>query len=208
MSTAVATGLGLGFLVGAQVGPIWLLCFRSTARHGWRVGLAIGAGAAIVATLSAALGAAGAAALLQLTPLRVAFGVSGAAVLAVLGVRTLWSAFRVRLGGETDEEVVSARRALATSLGATASNPLTIASWAAIFSAASVARFAGSAADSTALVAAVGVGSFAWFFVLASSVAATRRRLGDRVLQAVDVVSGAGLLAFSGLLGWRSLRSD
>ena len=46
------------------------------------------------------------------------------------------SAFRVRLGGESLDEVASPRRAFATALAATASNPLTIASWAAIFAAA------------------------------------------------------------------------
>src|SRR5437773_4434139 len=60
VGTAFAAGFGLGFLVGAQVGPIWLLCLRSTLRDGWRVGVAIGTGAAVVDTLYAALGTAGA----------------------------------------------------------------------------------------------------------------------------------------------------
>ena len=29
---ALLTGLSLGFLVGAQVGPIWLLCARTSLR--------------------------------------------------------------------------------------------------------------------------------------------------------------------------------
>ena len=70
----------------------------------------------------------------------------GAAVLVALGLRTLWSAFRVRLGGEHDDEVATPRKAFLTSLAATASNPLTIASWAAVFAAASTA----GAADSSA----------------------------------------------------------
>jgi putative LysE/RhtB family amino acid efflux pump len=58
--------------------------------------------------------------------------------LAVLGLKTLWSAFRVRLGGESEEEeVASPGRAFLTSLAATASNPATILSWAAVFAAAS-----------------------------------------------------------------------
>src|SRR5204863_8839325 len=121
-------------LVAAGVGPVWLLCVRSTLRHGFGVGAAIGAGAALVDTAYAALGVAGASALLTIDALRLALGLVGAAVLAVLGARTLWSAFRVRLGGEAEDEVASPRRAFATSLAATASNPLTIASWAAIFS--------------------------------------------------------------------------
>ena len=49
MTGALAAGLGLGFVTAAQVGPIWLLCLRSTLRGGFRIGVAIGAGAAVVA---------------------------------------------------------------------------------------------------------------------------------------------------------------
>ena len=55
MIASFLAGLGLGFLVGAQVGPIWLLCARSSLRHGARVGLGIGAGAAIVDLLYAVI---------------------------------------------------------------------------------------------------------------------------------------------------------
>src|SRR3954468_17472389 len=48
MDVALLTGLGLGVFVAAQVGPIWLLCARSSLRYGARSGLAIGAGGALV----------------------------------------------------------------------------------------------------------------------------------------------------------------
>ena len=152
MAGAVAAGLGLGFLTAAQVGPIWLLCLRSTLRSGFRVGVAIGAGAAVVDMIYATLGVAGASRLLEIDPLRVALGLAGAAVLALIGLRTLASAFRIRLGGEVEDEVGSPRRAFVTSLGATASNPMTIAAWAAIFSAASTA----SVVDSSRVLSVCG----------------------------------------------------
>lgn len=43
MTAALTTGLGLGFLVAAQVGPVWLLCVRSVLRGRVAAGLAIGA---------------------------------------------------------------------------------------------------------------------------------------------------------------------
>jgi putative LysE/RhtB family amino acid efflux pump len=208
MLVALLAGLGLGFAVGAQVGPIWLLCVRSSLRHGFASGLAIGAGAALVDGLYAALGVAGATTLLQLAPLRVALGLLGAGVLAAIGLRTLWSALRVRLGAELPEEVASPRRAFATSLAATASNPLTIVSWAAIFSAASTAHLAAGSAGAAALVAGVAAGSMAWFAILAGGVSLARRRTGARTLRLVDVVSGAGLTAFAGVLVWRTLDGD
>jgi threonine/homoserine/homoserine lactone efflux protein len=204
-TTALLTGLGLGFLVAAQVGPIWLLCARTALRFGLLPALAVGLGAAVVDFLYACLGVAGAAGLLRLTGLRVALGLLGACVLLWLGGRTLWSALRVRAGMETDTEVASAWAALRTSLIATASNPLTIASWAAIFAAASTARFTDGAADTVGLLLGVGLGSLAWHVVLSVGMRLAGRRIGERGLRAVDALAGAGMIGYAGLLGVRTL---
>jgi putative LysE/RhtB family amino acid efflux pump len=198
-------GFGLGFAVALQVGPLSLFAIRSTLRAGLAVGLAIGAAVAIVDTLYAAAGAAGAAGLLAIDPLRLAFGILGAAVLTVIGVRTLWSAFRVRTGGESADEVSSPRRAFATALAATASNPLTIASWAAIFAAASTAG-AVSGGETVFLLGGVGLGSMTWMCVLTGGVAVARHAVGTRFVRVVDVVAGVGLLGFGGVLAWRTAR--
>src|SRR3954447_18414235 len=123
-------GFSLGFFVAAQLGPLSLFLIRSTLRGTLKVGLAIGAGIALVDGLYAALGAAGAAPVLAIDAVRTAFGLLGAVVLIVLGVKTFLSACRVRTGLEAADEVASPRKAFLTSVGATASNPLTIASWA------------------------------------------------------------------------------
>lgn len=192
-----------------QVGPLSLFAIRSTLRGGLRVGLAIGAAVAIVDTLYAAAGAAGAAGLLAIDPLRLAFGILGAVVLVVIGVRTLWSAFRVRTGGESLDEVASPRRAFATALAATASNPLTIASWAAIFAAASTAGAAsGDGGGVLLLLAGVGLGSMTWMCLLTSGIAVARHSVGDRFVRAVDVIAGVGLLAFGAALAWRTAHDD
>ena len=205
MTSAAAAGFGLGFLVAMQVGPIWVFCARSVLRGTAAVGIAIGAGAAVIDAFYAALGVLGAAVLLEIDPLRVALGLVCAAFLAVLGARTLWSAFRVRLGGESDEEVSSPPRAFATSLAATASNPMTIASWAAIFAAASTADLVSSGFTASALVVGVACGTFAWFTLLSVGLSLARRRVGRRLLVVVDVISGALLLGFAGLLAWRTV---
>jgi hypothetical protein len=98
--------------------------------------LAIGAGIAVIDGIYAACGAAGAGPFLGVEPVRLTLGIAGGAILIVLGVRTLHSAFRVRLGAETSLEVATPRRAFLTSVAGTASNPETIASGAAIFAAA------------------------------------------------------------------------
>ena len=197
---ALSIGFGLGFLVAMQLGPMSLFLIRSTLRSGWAVGLAIGAGIALVDALYAAAGAAGAASLLAIDPLRTAFSLVGAAVLLFLGVRTLRDAFRVRLGAETEDEVASPRRAFLTSAAATASNPLTIASWAAVFAAAS-----GVGATPGLLVAGVGAGSLVWVTLLATGTATARRALGERAMRIADVLAGTGLLVFGCAL---ALRAD
>lgn len=204
--TAVATGFGLGFFVAAQVGPISLLCVRSVLRGRLRTGLAIGAGAAVIDLTYAALGVAGATQLLRITQVRLALGLAGAALLLVIGARTLWSAFRIRSGLETGEDTISPARALRTSLIATASNPLTIVSWAAIFAAASTARIAHTTPAAAALLAAISCGSFAWFAILSGTVAVVRRRVGPRGLRIADALSGLGIMGFGSLLGWRAIR--
>ena len=207
MLAGLALGFGLGFVVGAQVGPITLLCVRSVLRGTFAVGVAIGAGAAVVDTLYGALGIAGASRLLEVSALRIGLGVTGAVVLGLLGLRTIWSAFRIRLGAETEDEVASPLRAFLT-IGATASNPLTIASWAAIFSAASTADVVTSTAAAAAMLAGIGAGTLTWFTILSGGLAIARRRVGTRFLRWVDFAAGSALLVFAGLLGYRALEGE
>ena len=205
---AFAVGFGLGFFVALQLGPMSLFLMRTTLRSGWLAGLAIGAGIAVVDALYAASGAAGAAPFLAFEPVRVALGLVGAAVLIGLGARTLYSAFRVRLGGELDTEVATPGRAFLTSLAGTASNPLTIASWAAIFAAASAAGAAHTAGGAVLLVAGVGIGSLTWVSALASATAVARRAIGRRAVRAADAIAGLGLVGFGTALAFNVVSGD
>jgi putative LysE/RhtB family amino acid efflux pump len=204
----LALGFSLGFFVAAQVGPISLLVMRTVLRGALVAGIAIGLGAAVIDMTYAGLGMAGAGALLQVGALRVLVGAVGALVLVGLGVRTLWSAFRVRMGGETDEEIATPRKAFMTSLAATASNPSTIASWAAVFAAATTAGAASSTSGSALLLGGVALGTATWFSALCLGLALVRKRIGTRAVRIVDVVAGSGLVLFGGLLGLRTLQDE
>jgi len=203
---ALVVGVMLGAFVAAQVGPVSLLCIRTATRNGFGPAAAIGAGAATVDVVYAALGVLGAAALIQLEPVRLALGVAGAGVLAWMGVRTLRDAWRIRLGGEAAVEVLSGVASYRTGLVATASNPLTIVSWAAIFGAAATASLLTSTSAAVSLLAGVMVGSAAWFVLLALVASRLGSRLGRRALLGIDVTAGVGLLGFAGLLGVRTAR--
>jgi putative LysE/RhtB family amino acid efflux pump len=202
---AAVIGFGLGFFVALQLGPMSLFLIRSTLRSGWRVGLAIGAGIAAVDGLYAAAGAGGATPLLTIHPVRVALGLVGAVVLVWLGVRTLYSALRVRVGGETQFEVSTPRRAFLTALGGTASNPSTIVSWGAIFAAASTAGLVHTTGAAVLLVAGVAIGSLTWVSALATGVALAGRSMSKRTVRITDGVAGAGLIGFGGVLAYTTL---
>lgn len=208
MISAFLAGLGIGALAAANVGPIWLLCVRTSTRYGWRSGAGIGLGAALVDLAYAVLGALGAAALLQIDALRLAFGLLGAGVLAFLGLRTLRDAFRVRLGAEDPSEVVEPRQALRTGLLATASNPLTILTWGAVFSGAAVADLAAGVGSAAAFVVGIGLGSLAFHLVLAGVAGALGTRMSTTALRWTDGISGAGLLGFGALLGVRTVQDS
>ena len=200
MLTSFLVGLGLGAAVAAQPGPITLLMIRSVLRGALAVGLAMAVAVAMIDTAYAGLGVAGMAPLLTIGPLEIVLGLFGAAVLIGIGARTLWTAFRVRLGGESVEEVATPMRAFLTTLAATASNPLTIASWAAIFAAASSAGAASGTPGTLALLGGVGVGSLACMSGLATLVSLGRRRVGRRTLTGVDMVAGTGIAGFGAAL--------
>jgi putative LysE/RhtB family amino acid efflux pump len=201
-----AVAVGFGFFVAAQVGPMSLFLIRSTLRRGWVTGLAIGAGIAVIDTAYCIVGVAGAGALLAIHPLRLVLGLAGAAVLIFLGVKTLWSAFRVRLGGEIPSEVAAPRRAFLTSVAGTASNPLTIASWTAIFAAASTAGIAGKTSGAILLVVGGALGSATWLTSLATGVAFARRAFGEKMLRVADGAAGIGLIGFGGALAYSTIH--
>ena len=205
---ALLAGLGIGALAAANVGPIWLLCVRTSARFGWRSGAAIGLGASLVDLGYAILGALGAAALLQVAPFRIGLGLVGAAVLVFIGARTLRDAWRIRLGAELEGEVVAPSRALRTGLVATASNPLTILTWGAVFSGAAAANVAAGPASAVSFVLGIGLGSLLFHLALAGVAAALGGRMGDAALRWTDVVSGLGLIGFGTALGIRTLQDS
>ena len=148
MSVVVA-GVGIGFVLAAQVGPVTLLIVRSVLRGGRavRVGLAMAVAVALIDLLYASLGLAGVGRLLQAEALRLALGLVSASVLIAIGARTVVRGVRARTGLETEFEVGTPRQAFATAAAATALNPLTIALWTVSFPATAPDAAATSAAQ-------------------------------------------------------------
>jgi threonine/homoserine/homoserine lactone efflux protein len=199
-------GLGVGFLVAVQVGPVTLLMIRSILRGALATGLAMTLAVALVDTLYATVGLAGPARLLRGETFSLVLGLAGGAVLVVIGVRTLWLGFRARTGAETDVDVSTLRRAFVTALAATALNPLTIGLWTLSFPAAVPHGVAGSPSRTLLVLVGVMCGALGWYTSLSTGVALAKRRLGPKLVRAIDLGAGAGLVAFGGLLGYRAVH--
>src|ERR671936_1216773 len=188
---SLLVGFGLGLFVAAQIGPVSLLIVRSVVRGNFRVGLAMAAAVSLVDLMYAALGLAGVGRALDAADgVGTALGFVGAIVIAAIGLRTLWTGFRARLGLETDEEVATPRRAFATALAATALNPLTIALWTAAFPAAAATTAHASLPTTAALLTGVALGTLTWYIGFSVAISLARRRVGPRLLRAVDLAAG------------------
>lgn len=192
-----AKAFGIGIAVAAPVGPMSLLCMRTTLTRGWRHGLAIGGGIAIGDALYGAvagLGLAGLSAFMLAyeSPLHIAAGL----FLLYLGLKSVWAAGRP----EGQAKAVPRRgwaRALATAVLLTLTNPPTIIMFAAVFTALAPA---GGLDPAAALMTVVGVfaGSLAWWCLVVLLVTGLRHAIGPGARLWIDRVSG-GLLAILGL---------
>ena len=186
----------IGVIVAAPVGAMAILAIQRTLAHGWRGGLATGAGIATADAGYAALAAFGVSALSAVmveyqAPLRIVGGAS----LVWLG----WRALRARPQAAADEPPSRSTSAMyGSAVGLTLTNPLTIMAFAAVFASAGLVM---EPSPGLAALATVGValGSLAWWLLLTSVVMLIRHAISDRVLIVVNRVAG-GLLIALGIL--------
>jgi threonine/homoserine/homoserine lactone efflux protein len=184
----------IGFLIAAPVGPIGVLCMQRTLAHGARIGFVSGLGAALADGVYGALGAFGVAAVTRLfVSLATPLGLAGALFLALLGWRSL------RQGGSAatgrDPARPGSARAFASVFALTLSNPMTILSFMAVFSA--LGASAPEAAAPATMVLGVVAGSALWWLCLASTVALLRQRIGAPVMRHINQAAGWLLIGFA-----------
>jgi len=182
-------GALLGFCIAAPVGPIGLLCFRRSLQNGFRQGLWTGAGAAtadLVYGLIAAFGLAGLSA--ALGRWSVMTNMAGACVLS-------WVALAIiRQPLHEEEARPGAGTAWAGTFVLTLANPLTIASFGALFASAGATL---RSASPPALAAGVFAGSMAWWTLLAAGATLLRHRIGPSTLVRVTRLAGFALLLYA-----------
>jgi threonine/homoserine/homoserine lactone efflux protein len=200
----LASGFGAGFLIAAQVGPIWLLCFRNGIRFGFPAAFGIGLGAAVIDTLYCVLGALGAAVLLSAHSTQRVISVLGALVISWIGIKTIISHRRMPKSADESEirNAPTFGSALRLSLLATASNPLTIISWVALLSAAG--SFISTTSGKITFAFGVGGGSFLFFLTLSLVASYLGRRLSTHWVRRIDQTGAYLFLIFALLLVYRA----
>ena len=183
-------GLAIGFSIAAPVGPIGVLCIRTTLVRGRIAGLCAGLGAAVADGCYGLVAAGGLTAVLHaLVALDVPLRLLGGAFLVFLGL----SALRASPPGESaPPPATGLARVFITTFLLTLSNPMTILSFVALLGAVG----ASAAGGPFALVAGVFLGSALWWLTLSLLVGLFRARVAPRVMRGVNVGAGALIAGF------------
>lgn len=203
----LGTAYLLGLSVAAVLGPINILAIRTGLERGFRFAFLVGLGATAADGLYTLLAALGASAVVGRAGLRTLLWLLGAGMLAYLGGSGLLRSLRRPILFEGRAAGATAWGCFLGALGATLGNPMTVASWAAVFG----GLYAGMLEQVTIgltfrLVAGVAFGTLTWFTALAAALQAGRRFVTPRALRAVSITSSGILLAFAAYFGWQALR--
>jgi len=197
-------GFVIGFSIAAPVGPIGVLCIRRTLAKGRAYGFTSGLGAA---TADAIYGCIAGFGLTLISELLIAQQVwlrlIGGVFLCYLGLKTLLSKPAKQPASVKGRGLMGDYMSMFL---LTATNPVTILSFAAIFAGLGLGSGGGNYVSATLLVLGVFTGSTLWWFLLSAVVSIFRTRFSLEWLRWLNIISGLiitgfGLFALFGLIG-------
>lgn len=195
-------GLVLGLSIAAPVGPMALLCLRTTLAYGFAPGLMGGLGVAAGDAFYASIAAFGLqAAAVLLTGQSLWLGLLGGLYLVWFGVATMRQPLPQTAAGEGTRQGL---RTFVTTFLLTLANPPTVMIFAAMFASLGLVEAQAGTATALAVVAGVTLGSAGWWVLFAAVVDRMRGRLHGPLFLWVNRISGAALAGF-GL--WALLRA-
>jgi threonine/homoserine/homoserine lactone efflux protein len=187
-------GLVLGFSIAAPVGPIGILCIRRTITDGWRAGLLSGLGAASADAIYGSIAGFGITLISGfLVTYQFPLRLCGGFFLLYLGVRTILAKPSGKL------EKLPPRRFTSiyfTTFFLTLTNPMTIISFAAIFSGIGLISASTNYYSAVLLISGVFLGSGLWWIFLSFLVNSIRGRLDFNKLKWINMTSGILILGF------------
>jgi threonine/homoserine/homoserine lactone efflux protein len=187
-------GAVIGFAVAAPVGPIGMLCIRTTLERGRVAGFAAGVGAAVADAVYGAIGVLGVTAISGIIEAQ-RFWLELGGGIFVIG-------FGIHLGltrpnyQNNDEIPVSVFADFLKTLLLTLANPSTILTFMAIFAGVPAAAGAAELEAVPMIVLGVLLGSAAWWLTLSQGVGFIRHRISERALKWMNWVAGILLVGF------------
>ena len=196
----VASGIIIGLVVAAPIGPVNLICIRRTLAYGPVNGFFSGLGAALGDGVFAIVTGFGLTAISQLiegysTPLRLIGGL----MLLGFGIHIFNS--DVSALGDTaqgrDDGSASLVRTIASTFALTITNPATLFGFAALFT--GLGSLAGGEAtflDATLTVTGVIAGSTLWWFTVTTIVGIFHRHIDAGVMRNINHVFGFAVTGF------------
>ncbi len=193
----IASGFVIGVAVAAPIGPINLMAIRNTLNHGFPAGVFTGTGAVLGDGTFAVFAAFGITAVSQFV-IGYALWIQsiGGLILIATGLHIMRSPADL-----TGTASVPPRSRPLALVGATyvltITNPATMMGFIAIFGGVgNLVSKPGDYAGATAMVAAVMLGSFAWWLVVSWLASLLRERMAGRALKYVNWVAGAVIVLF------------
>ncbi len=183
----------LGFIIGAVVGPIGVLCIKRSISEGFIIGLSTGIGAALADALYAGIAAFGISAVASfLVTYDFYFRILGGLYLLYLG----YNAYQTKTGFTT-RNTEPARHivpAIGSTFFLTIINPTTICSFAILFS--NVQFDIQSTYTALLIVSGIFWGSTLWWIFLSSLGSILRQKFDTKVVGIINKISGIVICAF------------
>jgi threonine/homoserine/homoserine lactone efflux protein len=184
----------MGFVVAVPVGPLGLLCINRALSMGPLAGIYSGFGVATADALAAGVAALGLTLVSEfLVDHQLMLRIAGGIALCYLGVTIYRTQPKM---APSAGNVNSLATAYATTFLLTASNPVTILSFFAIYAGWGVESLSGRYMGAATLMAGVFVGSGLWWLILACGLVLFRDRFSHHVLGWIHKVSGAVIAGF------------
>jgi len=201
-------GVVLGLSIAAPIGPVNIAMIHRGLRDGFAGAFLLGAGSTAADLIYILLAYAGADPLSHQPWARVALFAAGAVVMGWLGYQAIRAALAPAGPEDAGDRAAPELRASAFVSGfcITIVNPMTIAFWLGILSAALASRDRASLGLELLYVASLVAGCLLWTLGLASALHFGRRVARGPALKVVSALAGLVLIGFGVQFAWKAIR--
>lgn len=197
----VLTGLTIGFLMSAPIGPVNILVIQRAIQHGLRGGFAAGLGSVLGDGLMAFVAAFGLTTVTAtITANHVAIRLIGGIVLMVFGWRLLSSTPAELPASEVPAPERNLLWLVPQTFVLTLTNPGAVLGMLALYGSAGTALGIDRMAEALIFVTGAMLGALTWWLVLSVLVVRFQQRLVAGSMARVNMFAGALLMAFGALL--------